>query len=392
MGLYDGAGTRGTCGNGSTADLAALTGWPVVLVLDVGAQAETAAAIAQGLTTYRRDIDLRRLRTQHGRLAGHAAMIARANGAHRPAGVRCRPAPARHDDAGTASGPRTGRRDVSIGKPARAHRGGDRAEVDLDRLVAGARPLDAAGSGERRLAAAWPAHRARPGPRLLVRLRALSSPAGGGPAPRLCRSHRSPTKHQPHDCDAVWLPGGYPELHAGSAGRWHIAFVQACTPLRSVACRSMASAAVTWCSAQGLVDAARACATRCSACSASRRRLPRRACIWATGARASCATRAPSWSGTNFISPLCCRTTDEPLADIRDAAGAPVRRARFAPRRRHRHASSTSSTPPHDDPGKDAPPQLRRRISRRATRSHPLAPRRAPLQDRCRSIRPWSCR
>jgi len=58
MGLYDGAGTRGTCGNGSTADLAALTGWPVVLVLDVGAQAETAAAVALGLKTYRRDIEI----------------------------------------------------------------------------------------------------------------------------------------------------------------------------------------------------------------------------------------------------------------------------------------------------------------------------------------------
>ena len=56
MGLFDGAGVRGQCGNGSTADLAALTGWPVVLVLDVAAQAETAAAVALGCKTYRSDI------------------------------------------------------------------------------------------------------------------------------------------------------------------------------------------------------------------------------------------------------------------------------------------------------------------------------------------------
>src|SRR6516165_8250359 len=43
MGLFDGAREAGRCGKGSTADLAALTGWPVVLALDVSAQAETAA-------------------------------------------------------------------------------------------------------------------------------------------------------------------------------------------------------------------------------------------------------------------------------------------------------------------------------------------------------------
>ena len=58
MGLFDGAGERGQCGNGSTADLAALTGWPVILVLDVAAQAETAAAVALGCKTYRDDITI----------------------------------------------------------------------------------------------------------------------------------------------------------------------------------------------------------------------------------------------------------------------------------------------------------------------------------------------
>src|SRR4029077_11666640 len=43
MGLFDGAG-----GRGATSDVAAQLGWPVVLVLDVKGQIETAAAIAAG--------------------------------------------------------------------------------------------------------------------------------------------------------------------------------------------------------------------------------------------------------------------------------------------------------------------------------------------------------
>ena len=43
MGLFDGAGLAGA---GSTADLAALTGWPVVLVVDAHGQAGSAAADA----------------------------------------------------------------------------------------------------------------------------------------------------------------------------------------------------------------------------------------------------------------------------------------------------------------------------------------------------------
>lgn len=58
MGLFDGAPVTGQCGKGSTADLAALTGWPVLLVLDVWAQAETAAAVALGCKVYRDDVQI----------------------------------------------------------------------------------------------------------------------------------------------------------------------------------------------------------------------------------------------------------------------------------------------------------------------------------------------
>ncbi len=35
MGLFDGAAARGQSGSGTTADLASLLGWPMVLVLDI---------------------------------------------------------------------------------------------------------------------------------------------------------------------------------------------------------------------------------------------------------------------------------------------------------------------------------------------------------------------
>ena len=49
MGLFDGA----TVTEGSTADLAEITGWPVVLVMDVRAQAASAAAVLRGFATHR---------------------------------------------------------------------------------------------------------------------------------------------------------------------------------------------------------------------------------------------------------------------------------------------------------------------------------------------------
>jgi cobyrinic acid a,c-diamide synthase len=55
MGLFDGANS----GAGSTADLAALTGWPVVLVVDVRGQAASAVATVRGFASHREDVDIR---------------------------------------------------------------------------------------------------------------------------------------------------------------------------------------------------------------------------------------------------------------------------------------------------------------------------------------------
>ncbi|HTH96852.1 MAG TPA: cobyrinate a,c-diamide synthase [Stellaceae bacterium] len=57
MGLFDGAGTHAD--KGSTADLAALTDWPVVLVIDVQGQSASVAALVNGFVNHRRDVDVR---------------------------------------------------------------------------------------------------------------------------------------------------------------------------------------------------------------------------------------------------------------------------------------------------------------------------------------------
>lgn len=58
MGLFDGVAIPGEAGSGASADVAAMMGWPVVLVLDVAGQAQSAAAVARGFAMTRPDIAL----------------------------------------------------------------------------------------------------------------------------------------------------------------------------------------------------------------------------------------------------------------------------------------------------------------------------------------------
>ena len=51
MGLFDGI-PGGAGRTGSSADVAAALGWPVLLVLDVSGQSQSAAAIVKGCATY----------------------------------------------------------------------------------------------------------------------------------------------------------------------------------------------------------------------------------------------------------------------------------------------------------------------------------------------------
>ncbi len=210
MGLFDGAG-----GRGATSDLAALLGWPVILVLDVKGQIETAAAIAAGCASYRDDVDVAGVILNRVASVRHLGMI-------RPAfeslgipllgGIASDPLlslPERH--LGLVQAAET----ADIGARLDAIADALEAAADLDTLVHCARP---AALGERCAGALRP-----PGQRIAVaRDRAFSFMY-----PHLLEHWRmagaeilafSPLADEPPapDADAVWLPGGYPELHAGT--------------------------------------------------------------------------------------------------------------------------------------------------------------------------------
>src|ERR1700761_3220907 len=75
MGLFDGVASQGAWGNGSTADIAAATGWPVVLVLDVAGQAQSAAAVALGFARYRDDVTIAGVILNKVASERHAALV-----------------------------------------------------------------------------------------------------------------------------------------------------------------------------------------------------------------------------------------------------------------------------------------------------------------------------
>ena len=58
MGLFDGVAKPGESGDGSSASIAARFGWPVVLVLDVSGQSQSAAAVALGFTKLSEDVKI----------------------------------------------------------------------------------------------------------------------------------------------------------------------------------------------------------------------------------------------------------------------------------------------------------------------------------------------
>ena len=146
--------------------------------------------------------------------------------------------------------------------------------------------------------------------------------ARGGRRDR-ARSRRSPTSRRPPDCDACWLPGGYPELHAGRLAAAH-ALLDGLRAFARDAARSTASAAATWCWADGLEDAQGArhamagllpVATSFASAQAAPR-LPR---------RAAPAPTAPLGRGRRAL-----RRPRIPLRDRSSTSPAP------RPRRRHR--------------------------------------------------------
>ncbi|MSP48475.1 MAG: cobyrinate a,c-diamide synthase [Alphaproteobacteria bacterium] len=214
MGLFDGIGADG---EGSTADLAAITGWPVVLVLDVFGQSATAAAVLAGLVRHRPAIRVAGVILNRTGSPAHGGTVAEACRRTLPdvvvlGSIPRSPAltrPERHLGLVQA------REQVDLDAFLDRAAGLAEAALDIPALIALALPSPLAPAG---IVASVPP----PGQRIAVAddlAFAFAYPAmlagwqraGAEVVPFSPLADEAPGA----DADAVFLPGGYPELHAG---------------------------------------------------------------------------------------------------------------------------------------------------------------------------------
>lgn len=215
MGLFDGVASMGAWGNGSTADIAAATGWPVILVLDVSGQAQSAAAIALGFARYRKDVTVAGVILNKVASARHARLV---RDGFEQNGIGIFGAIGRDDTIVMPErhlGLVQAQEDSALGS--RLDALADLAEhnVDLDAIQAATRPTrrpSSSGNGSRlvppgqRIALARDTAFSFIYPHLVVGWRA----AGAEIVPFSPLADEAPDP----SCDVAWLPGGYPELHA----------------------------------------------------------------------------------------------------------------------------------------------------------------------------------
>ncbi len=220
MGLFDGPRS----GAGSTADVAAATGLPVVLVIDARGQGASAAALLQGFARFRANVAVAGAIFNCIGGAAHARMIERACAgladAPRILGFLPRnealALPERH--LGLVQAAEHPAIDAAIERAAALIA----AHVDLDALRALARPLRL-DTGAQPAGGAKEAHAPLPplGQRIAVARDAAFSFAyahlleawramGAEILPFSPLADEAPAA----GADAVYLPGGYPELHA----------------------------------------------------------------------------------------------------------------------------------------------------------------------------------
>ena len=213
MGLYDGVACPGASGTGASAELAARMGWPVVLVIDVGGQAQSAAAVALGFARYKPDLPfagviLNRVASpRHERLTrlGMAAAGINVLGALPRRGDLV--LPERHLGLVQAA------EHPDLEAAINAYAAFLRVNVDLDAIRAAVRgtprgvPSALPRPPAQRIALAQDAAFSFAYPHLVTGWRAH----GAEILPF------SPLANEVPDdsADLVWLPGGYPELHAG---------------------------------------------------------------------------------------------------------------------------------------------------------------------------------
>jgi cobyrinic acid a,c-diamide synthase len=239
MGLFDGVPGEADH-RGSTADIAAITGWPVLLVHDVSGQSATAAAIVKGCATYDPRIRLvgvvlnRVGSDRHARLAG---MAIEALGipvlGNLPRGDVAQ-LPERH--LGLVQAAETSGLDARLDAMADFIE----AHLDVERVLAlagapihspptPARPPSQAGVNEHMESAATGNESEKPGLAAIAppgqRIGLARDEAFSFIYTHVLRGWRdsgaeivpfSPLANEPppSDCDVCWLPGGYPELHA----------------------------------------------------------------------------------------------------------------------------------------------------------------------------------
>jgi cobyrinic acid a,c-diamide synthase len=212
MGLFDGAAD----GRGSTADISAITGWPVVLVVDVRGQGASVAALLRGFASHRQDLALAGVILNRVGSDRHADIL---TGAIRDSGLNlpvlgCLP------------------RDAALALPDR-HLGLVQASEHpaLDDFLEGAAEIVRKSvdlKALRRIARRAPAGRAEIAPLTPIGQRiavardeafafSYASVLEGWRVAGSELSFFSPLADEApaRDADAVYLPGGYPELHAG---------------------------------------------------------------------------------------------------------------------------------------------------------------------------------
>lgn len=214
MGLFDGVALSRASGNGATADLSMRMGWPVVLVIDASGQAQTAAAVALGLAQFRPGVKVAGVILNRIASPRHEALVRKGmeEAGIEVLGILPKRAtiamPERH--LGLVQAEEQPALQALIAEAAGLMREG----VDLDALIAAATTT------------ATPAPHARiapPGQRIAL----ASDAAFSFIYPHLLHGWRaagaevlpfSPLSDQAPDpqADVCWLPGGYPELHAGA--------------------------------------------------------------------------------------------------------------------------------------------------------------------------------
>jgi cobyrinic acid a,c-diamide synthase len=214
MGLFDGTGAQGEAG--STAELAHLAGWPVVLVVDAHGQGASVAALLRGFATHQTTVPLAGVIFNRVSSARHRTLLAAAVSRHLPdlASIGALPSdpavilPSRHLGL------------VPAGEALDAERVIDRtaeligANLDVDRLLRLARSSSLDAPPTRGIAP------------LGQRIAVARDEAFRFAYPALIDGWRlagaeldffSPLANEPPaaTADAVYLPGGYPELWAG---------------------------------------------------------------------------------------------------------------------------------------------------------------------------------